>query len=96
MINKLKTWFTRFKPVDTTPEQFEIWFRKKLGERLQGGDSYFAICIKGRPHVPRIGKDFKVYDDVNKAQKEMKRLQEGCEYVLELRVVRVYYSVVSV
>lgn len=81
--------------VDTTPDQFDSWLRNKLGEGLQGGDYYVTIGIVGQSSVPKIGEDFKLYGNVEKAEKKRKRLQrENPNIRLELLIVKNFYSVV--
>lgn len=94
MIKKLKLWFLRkFRGVDTTAAEFDVWFEKMLGRQLQGGHVYYAIAIQGHPGIPKIGNNWKLYGELKDAEKKRKRLQESSPHLtLELRVVRNYYS----
>lgn len=79
--------------LDTTPDKFDQWFRKKLGEKLQGGNVYYAVGEKGRSGVPRIGKKWQVYQNYQDAEKKRKDLQPYMDrHILAVKVIRVFYS----
>lgn len=99
MKDKLNKLWRRFfpAPIDTTPDHFDAWFKRKIGERLQGNDVYFCIGIVGQNNVPRIGKNFKVFSELKDAEKERKDLQyDNPSLKLEIKLVRVFYSVPEV
>lgn len=93
-MNKLKLWFLRkFRRIDTSPEQFEIWFERMLGRQLQGGEVYYAIAVKDQAEIPKIGNQWRLFQDFDEADNERKRLQSGNPRItLELRIVRNFYS----
>lgn len=97
MMTKLKLWFLReFRGIDTSPKEFDMWFRRKLGEQLKSSGVYYALCYVGGPGVPTIGEDFKVFGELKEAQSEKERLQSGIRgATLEIRVIRVFYSEVK-
>lgn len=97
MMNRLRFWFLRkFRGVDTSPHQFKVWFEEMLGRRLQGGDVYYALAVKGRPGIPTIGKDWKLYKSYDDAEDKRNRLQSANPGItLELRIVRNFYSEVK-
>lgn len=97
MIEKLKLWLKReFLGVDTSPEQFDIWFRRKLGETLTSSGVYYAICRAGKPGVPMIGTEFRVFSDIKEAQSQREQLQRVNRHdTFDLRVIRVFYSEVK-
>lgn len=96
MMNKLRLWWSKIRGIDTTPDNFNAWFENMLGRKLHGGQVFYAIAVKGRPGIPTIGEDWKLYANYEKAEKKRKRLQGGNPKVtLELRIVRNFYSEVK-
>ncbi len=95
-MNKLKLWWWKLRGIDTSPDHFNAWFENMLGRKLQGGQVFYAIAVKGRPGIPTIGPDWKLYAEYDKAEKKRKRLQEASpQLTLELRIVRNFYSEVK-
>lgn len=99
MKEKLKVWaekqFCRWfpKPVDTTPDHFNAWFQRKLGQKLRGGDVYYAVKVKGSNTLPVINKKFQVFSDLENAQRKRKALTRDNPGInLEIVVVRTFYS----
>jgi|AGFT01.1.fsa_nt_gi hypothetical protein len=96
-MEKLKLWFLRkFRGIDTSPREFEIWMHHQIGKQLQGGQVFYAIAVRGRPGIPTIGEDWKLYAEFDDAESKRKRLQSGNPNItLELRIVRNFYSEVK-
>lgn len=99
----LKDWFVKQyrrvfpEPIDTSPDQFNEWFTKKIGCKLTGGEVYYAVCIVGKKAIPKQSGNFAVYDTYESAKIMKKHLQWQNQNVnLEIRKVRVYYSNVEV
>lgn len=81
------------EPIDTTSEHFAAWFQHKLGQKLRGGDVYYAIKIKGSDTLPVINKKFQVFSDLENAQRKKKSLtRDNPKINLEIVVVRTFYS----
>lgn len=97
MMNKIRFWFLcKFRKIDTSPLQFKMWFEEMLGRQLQGGDVYYAIAVEGRPGIPTVGKDWKLYKEYTEAERKRNLLQRGNPGItLELRIVRNFYSEVK-
>lgn len=96
-MNKLRLWFFKhFLCADTVHQEFEIWFERMLGRGLQSSGVFYAIAVQGQEGIPKIQGDWKVYADIKKAERKMKGLQESNpKHILELRVVRNFYSEVK-
>lgn len=99
----IKGWFVKQyrklfpKPIDTSPDQFNEWFAKKIGCKLRGGEVYYAVCIVGKPNVPKQSGKFEVYSDYETAKRMKKELQwQNKDVTLEIRKVRIYHSNVEV
>lgn len=95
MKEKLKGWWLKLFPVpiDTTSEHFDAWFQNKIGQRLRGGDVYYAVRVKGSNTLPVINKKFQVFSDLDNAQRKKKALtRDNPRLNLEIVVVRTFYS----
>lgn len=93
MMNKLKMWLKRFAGIDTTPDEFNAWFQHKLGQRLRGGDVYFAIKMVGSDTLPVINKKFQVFSKLKNAERKKEALTRDNPGInLEIVVVRTFYS----
>ena len=80
-------------PIDTTSDHFNAWFQNKLGQRLRGGDVYYAIKMKGSDTLPVINKKFQVFSDLENAQRKKKALTRDNPGInLEIVIVRTFYS----
>lgn len=90
----IKLWRKVFPaPIDTNPDHFNAWFQQKLGQKLRGGDVYYAIKIKGSNTLPVINKKFQVFSELDNAQRKKKSLTRDNPGVnLEIVVVRTFYS----
>ena len=93
-MNKLKQWFhSKIRGIDTSPEEFNIWFQRKLGQRLRGGNVYYGIRHAGGDSLVIINDKFQLYKEFKNAERKLNSLTRDHPGVnLELVVVRAFYS----
>lgn len=94
MINKMKRWFqTKIRGIDTSPEEFNIWFHGKLGQQLRGGNVYYGIRYVGTTGLIVINEKFQLYKELKNAERKLNSLTRDHPGAnLEVVIVRAFYS----